>query len=244
MKLKDQVAVITGAGSGKTITATTGTKTGTGNAFDVSPGVAVAFSITVPAIASAGTPFDVTVTARDAYDNTATGYMGTVHFTSTDPKGGIVLPADYTYQDGDSGTRTFTGIVLETAGTQTITAVDAVNPSTAGTSGSIAVNPAEAAKLSVTAPATATAGTAFDVTVTVRDAFDNTIGGYTGTVSFTSTDPQAVVPPNYTFVSGDNGSHTFVGAVNLKTSGTQTVTAADLSTPGVTGTSGSIAIRP
>ena len=49
---------------------------------------------------------NVTVTAQDAYGNTATGYTGTVHFTSSD--GQAVLPADYTFAAGDNGTHTFT----------------------------------------------------------------------------------------------------------------------------------------
>ena len=235
---------VTGAGTGKTITAGASGKSGTGNAFDVNPGAAVAFTVTAPAITSAGIPFDVAVTAKDAYDNTATGYTGTVHFTSTDLKSGIVLPADYSFVAEENGTRTFNGIVLETAGTQTITAADTATGSINGTSGSIAVSPADAAKLSITAPATATAGTAFNLTVTAKDAFDNDIVDYTGTVSFTSNDPQGVIPSSYTFVSGDNGSRTFVGMVNLKTSGTHTIAAVDVLTPGIAGTSGSIAINP
>ena len=37
----------------------------------------------------------MTVTAVDAYGNVATGYTGTVHFTSSD--GQAVLPANYTF---------------------------------------------------------------------------------------------------------------------------------------------------
>jgi streptogramin lyase len=53
----------------------------------------------------AGTPFDVTVRALDPYGNFATGYTGTVHFTSTDPQAS--LPADYTFTAADNGVHTF-----------------------------------------------------------------------------------------------------------------------------------------
>ena len=69
--------------------------------------------------------------------------------------------------------------------------------------------------------------------VTAKDGFGNTASGYTGTVHFTSTDPAAVLPPNYTFVSADAGTHTF--PVTLKTAGSQTVTATDASTSSITG---------
>ena len=58
----------------------------------VSPAAATHFTVTAPAAATAGTPFDFTVVARDAFDNTATGYAGTVHFGATD--GQATLPAD------------------------------------------------------------------------------------------------------------------------------------------------------
>ncbi len=54
-----------------------------------------------------------------------------------------------------------------------------------------------------------TAGTASNVRVIAMQAgvIDTT---YTGTIHFTSTDPMAVLPPNYTFVAGDAGVHTFL----------------------------------
>jgi len=58
----------------------------------------------------------VTVTAKDTYGNTATGYAGTVAITSSDYQ--AVLPANAVLT---SGVGSFT-ITLETAGSQSITA--------------------------------------------------------------------------------------------------------------------------
>jgi hypothetical protein len=69
-----------------------------------------------------------------------------------------------------------------------------------------------------------TAGIAPTFTVMALNA-DGT--GYTGTVHFTSSDPQAVLPADYTFTAADQGSHTFSG-VKLRTKGLQTITAIDL----------------
>ena len=69
----------------------------------------------------------------------------------------------------------------------------------------MAVAAAAASTLSASAPASATAGTSFNVTVTAKDAYGNTATSYTGTVHFTSSDSAAVLPGNYTFVSGDAG---------------------------------------
>ena len=121
----------------------------------------------------------MTVTALDAYGNMATGYRGTVHFTSSD--GQAVLPANYTFTAADAGVHTFTGVTLKTAGKQTITATDTVTGSITGTE-SVTVSPAAAAiDLTVTGfPATTTAGAAHSVTVTAVDAYGNMATGYIG----------------------------------------------------------------
>jgi hypothetical protein len=77
-----------------------------------------------------GTSFSITVTAYDAYGNVATGYRGTVHFSSTDSKAS--LPTNYTFTSGDSGIHTFNNVKLKTKGNQTITAVDTLFSSITG----------------------------------------------------------------------------------------------------------------
>jgi hypothetical protein len=57
-------------------------------------------------------------------------YRGTVTFTSTDTA--AVLPANYTFTAGDAGVHTFTGVVLNTTGAQTITARDLTDPTKFG----------------------------------------------------------------------------------------------------------------
>jgi len=76
------------------------------------------------------------VTAHDVLNNIATGYRGTVHFTSSD--GSAVLPADYTFTATDSGVHIFSA-TLNTVGSQTITATDTVTATITGTSTAIAV---------------------------------------------------------------------------------------------------------
>src|SRR5206468_3490915 len=134
--------------------------TGTSNSIDVTAAAATHFTVSAPASATAGTPFSFTVTALDQFNNTATGYGGTVHFTSSD--GAATLPADSTLTLG-AGTFSAT---LDTAGTQTITATDTTNSSIAGTSNPIAVAATAATHFAVSAPATVTPGVAFAFTVT------------------------------------------------------------------------------
>ena len=48
---------------------------------------ATQLNVSAPTLATAGGPFSVTVTAQNASNQTATGYTGTVHFTSSDVQG-------------------------------------------------------------------------------------------------------------------------------------------------------------
>jgi hypothetical protein len=91
-------------------------------------------------------------------------------------------------------------------------------------------------------PSPATAGEAHRVTVTARDTSGNVLTGYTGTVHFASSDPQAALPDDYTFTAGDHGTHTFT--LTLKTAGTQALTVTDTVTPGFTGSQGGIVVNP
>jgi hypothetical protein len=223
------------------ITATAGGGSQPGDLFvnlTNAPGTADHFQVTTTAGNPdfAGTPFDVTVTAQDAFGNTATGYRGTVHFSSADPFG-ATLPGDYAFKAGDAGVHTFPGgATLFTAGTWDVTATDTQSGIT-GTA-SVTVQAAPAVALQVVAPSTATSGTPFDVTVIAVDPYGNTDTNYQGTITFSTSDgdPGVVLPPDYSFQPSDAGMVTFPGGVTLITLGDQTLTATD-TVSGITGSS-------
>jgi hypothetical protein len=89
---------------------------------------------------------------------------------------------------------------------------------------------------------TTTAGVPFFLNVTALDAAGHTVNGYTGTVGFSSSDGQAVLPGNATFTAEDAGAHTIY--LTLKTAGSQTITATDATTSSITGTSPGITVNP
>jgi hypothetical protein len=95
--------------------------------------------ITAASTAVSGTAFDITITALDPNGNTDTKYHGTVTLSTTDPDGGVVLPADYTFttgDGGDNGVHTFRGgVTLRTVGNQTLSATD----SASGITGSVTI---------------------------------------------------------------------------------------------------------
>jgi hypothetical protein len=78
--------------------------------------------LNAPTIATAGTPFSITVRAEDVYGNTASGYTGTVGFSSSDPN--AFLPTPYQFTSNDFGAKTLGGLILRAAGMQTITVSD------------------------------------------------------------------------------------------------------------------------
>ena len=199
----------------------------------ISPGPATHFTLVAPGSTNAGVPFTLAITARDAYGNVATGYAGTFALTSDDP----AVPNLASGQTLTNGVGTFTAI-LYTGGTRTITATDGVTASITGTSNPITVSAQGANHFSVTAPAGATAGARFSVTVTALDQFGNTVTGYGGTVTFTSTDPAATLPANTLLT---NGVKTV--SVTLATAGTQTITAKDTTTTSIQGTSGTVVVN-
>jgi streptogramin lyase len=206
-------------------------------AVPVVPAAADHFLLTAPASVPAGTPFDLTVTALDAYGNTVPNYHGTVTFSSTDSS--AVLPRDYTFTSGpggDNGVHAFAGgVTLFTAGNQMVAARDRSNGTISGMA-SITVTPAPADHFLLSAPATVVAGTPFDLTVTALDPYGNIDTNYQGTVHFTTTDSGSgvVLPDDYTFQPGDAGSAFFPGGVTLVTPGDQLITVTDTDT-GITG---------
>jgi Putative Ig domain/Galactose oxidase, central domain/Kelch motif len=196
------------------------------------PPPATHFSVTALATASAGTAVSFTVTALDTSNRATTNYSGTAHFTSTD--GQATLPANAMLMNG---TGTFSA-TLKTAGSQTITATDTVTATITGTSNSINVGSGPASHFSVVAPATTTAGTPLNFMVTALDASSNQVTSYTGTVRFSSTDGQAVLPASSTLTDGTGRF-----SATLKTSGNQTITVVDIAAISISGTSGAISVN-
>src|SRR5439155_856294 len=138
------------------------------------------------------------------------------------------------------GTRNF-NVTLKTAGTATVSATDMSNGAiTSSTSPSITVNAGVFARLQLLVPgetkapgtvsgktgttSAEVAGAAFSVTANAVDANWNVITNVTDTVGITSSDTNAVLPGNTALVSG-----TKVLSVTLKTAGSATITASDVS---------------
>ncbi len=125
---------------------TTGATAATDSNIVVSPAAASKFVLAgLPSSTTAGLSATFTVTAMDPYGNVASGYLGTVQFSSTDVK--ATLPGSYTFAANDKGVHSFSA-TFATAGAQSITAT-----ATGLTSASASTSVSPAAPISLKAVA-------------------------------------------------------------------------------------------
>ena len=213
----------------QSITATdpVATISSTSNAIEITAAAMSQFALSIGSPVTAGDAESVIVEAEDAYGNEITNYLGTIHFTSSDPQ--AIVPANYTFQMADGGEHTFSdGVTLETAGSQTVTVTSLGTPSYTGTSSTITVNPAAATTFGLTTAGLP--GVEVPVSVTAYDAYGNVATGYDGTLDFSTTDAHAILPTTDTLSDG-TGTFDFT----FSTTGSYTVTATDSVDVDITG---------
>ena len=156
-----------------------------------------------PASATAGTANQFVLTAVDTTGATMPSYTGTVQFTASD--GQAVLPASYTFTAVNGGVHTFSA-TFKTAGPETLTATDSATVKQS-TLHDRRCGRGEDASASPACPRPTRRGPRRACSLRPWTPYGNTVSGYTGTVTFTSNDPAAVLPPQYTFVASDQGKH-------------------------------------
>jgi len=104
-----------------------------------------------------------------------------------------------------------------------------------GGNGSVPPVGGPATHFSVSAPANIPSAISFQLTVTALDASNNPVTNYSGTVHFTTTDGQAQIPSDSTLVSGSK-----ILSALLTSAGEQTITATDVASASIAGSSNSI----
>jgi len=179
---------------------------------------------------TAGTPFSVTVTAKDAYGNTITNYTGTN--TLSISTGTISPTSTSVFSRG-----VWTGSVTVTGAGSGVTLFTS-GSGVSGTSSSFTVNPGALAYFTFsTISSPQIAYFTFSVTVTAEDAYGNTVTGYAGTPSLTysagSISPDVMNP----FVNGVGSTTVKVTVAGLGV----TITATDGTH---VGTSNSFTVNP
>ena len=97
------------------------------------------------------------------------------------------------------------------------------SPSRNGVATPVTVTPAAPAELALSGTNALAQTEQGTFTVTVTDQYGNLETGYTGAVTFSSSDPAALLPAGHTFTPADGGQFSF--PVTFETEGSQTLTA-------------------
>ena len=171
---------------------------------------------------TAGTSFNVMITAQDSGNRTVTNFTGTVDITSTSLfSAGSGTTAAFT-----SGVLSSHTITLIRAGTsQTVTATRTSGGSETGTSAAFTISSGPAATLVITTPAAATTyGTNFPTqpVITVQDLDGNTVTSWATTVTATVKNSGGTTLATAT-ASPVSGVATFTGFGSLASAGTNTI---------------------
>jgi hypothetical protein len=208
---------------------------GTASAIAANPG-------TTPQSAAIGTPFATPLAAAvtDALANPVAGatvvFIAPTSGASGTFTGGATTATVGTGANGVATAPAFTANGTPGAYTVTASVAGVATPA----SFSLTNTAAPVSALLVAAFPPTAAGMAQSFTVTAKNVGGTTVPGYTGTIHFTSSDLQAILPTDYAFVAADNGTHTF--SATLKTAGPQGITATDTAASGITGTQAGITV--
>jgi len=216
-----------------------GTWADTTNAILVTPGNIYNYTLSVSAAPVAGQ--EATVTVTGAVDTCGNPASGTVRLSFNDggdhSMGGYspVLP-DIQVVNGSGSIK----VIFFKAESDVVLRGSTVIGSVDKTTSPVTINPGNLGSLTAAAypadpplPTSVIAGQNLGAAgtylrVTVRDAFGNLKDDFTGSVYFTSTDPQAVLPyiqtAHYTFTLGDKGVHDFdLSFFSMRTIGGQSL---------------------
>jgi hypothetical protein len=159
-----------------TLTVTGGGKSGTSNSFEVRPAAVDTFEIgLIGSPKNAGVGFPITITAKDAFGNTATGFSGTV---SIHDASGSISPATSGFFN--NGVRAETVMISHSNQDITITVDDGSGHS--GKSNFFNVLPGLVHHFSIATVGSQVAGIPFTVIITAMDRFNSPATAFNGTV--------------------------------------------------------------
>jgi len=245
------------AGTGYTLTATSSPSytSATSSAFNVTAGTATKLIVTLPGetftsgvgnsgtvtAQTAGTAFTITLAAVDASNNTDVSYSGPKTISYSGPGGSPTYTTSVTFTNGQA---TSVSTTLTKAETTTITATD--GSLTGVASSSLTVNAGALTNFLVEAAggggiAPQTADAAFNIKITARDANNNTVTGFSGTVQITSNGVLTGSPvTSGAFVAGVLASQ----SVTITSAQLGTTLSVTESVSGANGTSNSFTVNP
>ncbi len=214
-----------------------------GNALP--PSVTYANQVSTGAVTVDPVAYVVDPTSGTTTPGNTAALAAPTNVSCVDPNGIFASPvsaSNFATSTGAQGARAFKfnfkpSGALFVPGTASCTATFSANGLSSTQSFTVTMQQLTVTHFIVTADATATAGTQSNFTVTAKDGANNTVPSYTGTVAFSSSDAQAVLPVNSQLT---NGVGSFGGT--FKTAGSQTFTATDTVSSTIHGTSNNVTV--
>jgi hypothetical protein len=230
------------AGNGYTLVATAPSLLpDTTSAFNITPSGVTHFLVenfgsgNIPT-QTAGTAFNIRITALDGGNNVDTSFVGTVDITSAT---GILSAGSGTTAAFTAGVLASRTVNFSNTGTFTITATK-TGGGPAGTSNAFTVNPGAISTFNIAAIGGQVAGVPFTVNITARDTNGNTVTTFGGTVQITSA--------NSTLSGGTVTSGVFASGVltgqSLTINSVQAITSITVTGASVSTTSNTFAVTP
>jgi|GEM_PF-1147126 len=203
---------VTKTAASNAILATSGTSSGSSAAFNVLPGALDQFVFgPISSPQTAGVPFSLTITAYDGYDNIKTDYTNPA--TLSEKTGTVTVDATSSASTENFSSGVWTGNVRITQANTDIY-IQASGGGRTGTSGPFNVNGAAVDHFTLSNISTQSAGEFFLVTITARDAFDNTAASFSGSgrrVNISHTGTGTLIPTQ----SGDFTGGVWTGNLRI-----------------------------
>jgi len=191
------------------VTVTFDNKSGNSALFNVLPGGLDHFTFdTISSPQTAGTSFDITITAQDLYDNTVTSFTDPV--TLTDNSGSL----NTTSNNFTNGVLPNQNVTITKSQTDNFITANHIGSGTGGTSNLFNVNSANLSKFyidPISSPQTA--GEWFNIKVTAQDQYDNTVTSFNNTVDIQ--DQSFSIAP---MISGNFSNGQWTGSVKISSS--------------------------
>lgn len=212
-------------------------KSATSGAFNVNSAVLDHFD--VPEIFSpktAGTGFPLTLIAKDVYENTVTGFSGIVNIHAGSNTVSPTTSGSFT-----GGSKTLNVLLIQSQTDAVITVDDGSSHS--GTSNAFNVLPGALNHFDINPIADQATGLPFVITVTAKDANDNTITSFSGagnTVNITHSGSGAIQPTvSSNFISG-----VWIGSVQINQTQASDRITVTRTGGGITGISNTFNVSP
>ena len=172
--------------------------------YTVVPSPAQGIRLVATEEAQAGRNVGLTVAVVDALGNVIPTYTGTVQLFSSDPV--ATLPPSVVFTPADTGSKFLAaGLVLRTAGQQSVSAQDNASPPLTGSVALVVASGAVKQLVFAGLPLQVASGSVIPAMVRAADAFGNAVPSYVGSAQLSTSDTRMGLPATANFSAESRG---------------------------------------